>query len=153
MLTEAQKTALAADIAANDAEFGALPHNSDGAWEIKEAYNLPADPELLVWKTSVSVDEAMEVMVWTEFLALTEPQRNTLLDGLLSNHDFNPSLPNIRQGIAACLPEDEADGCRDALLAICKEPATRAEALLASGATRTFVGNLTYQDVMSAMGW
>jgi hypothetical protein len=159
-LTSEQLATLAADIAA-DSAFDNLPHNSDGAWAIAEAYNQPASPDWYVWKISVTTDETIDAMVWSEFLSLTVAQRQTLLDGILANHDFNPSLPNIRQGIAACLPVGSADGCRNALLAICSELATRAEKLFSSGgqgtaaspSTRAFVGSLAYQEVERAMGW
>lgn len=38
-LTAEQKATLAADVAANSAEFGSLPQNSDGAFVIAAALN------------------------------------------------------------------------------------------------------------------
>lgn len=170
MLTAEQQATLAADVAAHPEEFGELPHDSDGALAIAEAYNLPADPDCWVFLSSVDTDEVRKSLDWPEVLdattGLTELQRwgfNTLMH----NGSYNPSELNERMGLLQIFPAGMSN-TRANLLDDAVRKATRAEALLKVAATgpaggdgsaknksaiAVFQGLLSYQDVKLAMGW
>ena len=135
-LTDAQLATLAADINANSAEFGSIPHNSDGAFEIAAAYNTDANPAFVVWKTSVSIDEIMNNgFVWTAVDGLTNGKAR-IWEWMFGGEDksINPSKPNIRAGIAEVWKGTAADlAVQATVLGHCKRPATRIEALFATG--------------------
>lgn len=162
MLTTEQKALLAADIQA-DANFASLPHNSDGAYAIADAYRLIASPDFIVWRTQVTQDEIMQNgFDWTQ-VDNTTVGKARIWEWLFNNESkaINPSKLNVRAGI------DDAWKGTAAMLAVraaiyvhCKRAANRAEKLLAAGAGTDaspaimgFEGDLTYQDVLSAMGW
>lgn len=162
MLTTQQQAILATDIAADPA-FAALPHTSDGAYEIAAAYNLPISPNFIVWKTRVTLDEIMQNgFDWTQVDNATVGKAR-IWEWMFANEAraIDASKLNIRAGI------DEAWKGTAAMLAIrasvythCKRAANRVEKLLASGtgtdatpATMGYEGDLTYQDVLQAMGW
>lgn len=72
MLTTTQSTMLAADIAA-DPVLNALPHNSDGAFEIARVYNLPANPLFYVWRSDASVDDIFDAITWASLTPVDVP--------------------------------------------------------------------------------
>jgi hypothetical protein len=162
MLTTEQKALLATDIAA-DPVFAALPHNSDGAWEIAAAYNLAASPDYIVWKSLVTQDEIMQNgFDWTQ-VDNTTVGKARIWEWMFNNQQrvINPSKANVRAGI------DEAWKGTAAMLAVraavyihCKRKANRAEKLFATGdgtdaipSTMGYEGELSYNDVKDAMGW
>ena len=162
MLTDAQKTALAADVA-NDPAFADLPHNSDGAYAVAAAYNLPASPEFIVWRTSVSQDEIMQNgFDWVRVDNLSVGKAR-IWEWLFSNQQraMNPSKINVRAGIDETWKGTAADlAVRAAVYAHCTRAATRAEKLFATGtgtvaspATMTQDGALSYNEVQAALGW
>ena len=154
MLTTAQLTALKADIAADPA-FADLPHNSDGAWAVAAAYNLPASPAWTVWRTAVEAKQLMENgFIWTAVDNLTVGKAR-IWDWMQSVGVINPSRPNVRQGLVDCFGAGSA--MVTAMLPYCKRTATRAEKLFAIGtgtdaspATMTFEGTMPYSDVEAA---
>lgn len=155
MLTPAQLTTLKADINA-DPVLAAHPNNSDGAFAIAVAYNLPASPVFRVWKTNVPTAVCKQAMVWTEFIGRSVGERDAWVF-MLSNGFINAADANVRQGVSDIFSGAGGAGSRTALLAISKRDATRAEKLFATGtgsdavpAVMSFEGNLTYQDVDSA---
>lgn len=161
-LTQAQKTALKADIiAATDQpmqDLEANPTNSDLAFAVAGLYNLQASPDYIVWKSNVTTVDIRAVLVWAEFDALSVSKQNAFLF-LCSNHVVNAALTNVRQGIASIFSGPGQAGNLAALIAIAKRLATRAEKLLkvagdgTSGtpATMGFEGQLSFQDVLAAM--
>lgn len=162
MLTDAQKTALAADVA-KDPAFAELPHNSDGAYAVAAAYNLPASPEFIVWRTSVSQDEIMQNgFDWVRVDNLSVGKAR-IWEWLFNNQSrsMNPSKINVRAGIDETWRGTAADlDVRAAVYAHCKRKATRAEKLFATGtgtvaspATMTQDGALSYNEVQAALGW
>ena len=162
MLTEAQKTALAADVA-KDPAFAELPRNSDGAYAVAAAYNLPASPEFIVWRTSVSQDEIMQNgFDWVRVDNLSVGKAR-IWEWLFNNQSrsMNPSKINVRAGIDETWKGTAADlGVRAAVYAHCKRKATRAEKLFSTGtgtdaspATMTQDGALSYSEVQAALGW
>lgn len=157
-LTPQQEADLAADVG-QDPKYDGMPQNSDTAFLIASDYNQPASPEFVVWRTSISADEINEACDWSEVVALTVNEM-LAFDLLKGQGSINPSKTSIRAAFSAIFPSNQQPNTNAALTAVAKRAATRAEALLATGAGSaaspgllTFQGNLSYQDVMKAMGW
>ncbi len=157
MLTAQQLLLVKAAIDA-DATLAAIPNNPDGAFAIADALNLPAVPEFIVWKTSVSIDEIMRNgMDWARVDNLSVGKAR-IWDWLGRLGTFDASRPNVRAGIDATWVGTTADlAVRAQVYTHCKRPATRAERILATGTgsnatpgTMTFEGDITYQDVLQA---
>lgn len=162
MLTQAQALALKADIAA-DPSFANSPQNSDGAFTIAAAYNQMATPAFIVWRTSVMQDEIMQNgFDWVQVDNLTIGKAR-IWEWLFANEGrvMNPSKPNVRAGIDECWKGTaQMLAVRAIVYGHCKRSASRVEKLFATGAgsdaapaTMTFTGDLSYQDVLTAMGW
>lgn len=162
MLTQAQALALKADIIADPA-FASVPPNSDGAFTIAAAYNQPATPAFLVWRTSVTQDEIMQNgFDWVQVDNLSVGKAR-IWEWLFANEGrvMNPSKPNVRAGIDECWKGTVAMlAVRAIIYGHCKRNASRAEKLFATGAgsdaspaTMAFTGDLSYQDVLTATGW
>lgn len=159
MLTAAQLTALRAYIDA-DPVLAATPNTHDGAYAIAEALNLPADPAVIVWRTSVTQDEIMQNgFDWTRVDNLgVGPAR--VWEWMFGNEQrtINPSKLNVRAGIDAVWKGTAADlAVRAAVYVHCRRTATRLEALFATGtgteaspATMAVEGNIGYLDVYNA---
>jgi hypothetical protein len=125
---------------------------------VAAAYNQPAQPGFVVWKTSVNPDEIMRNgMDWTRVDNLTVG-RARIWDWLTRLGSFDPSKPNIRAGIDAAWVGTAQDlAVRAIVYTHCKRAATRAEKLFATGigtdaspATLGFEGYLTYADISQA---
>ncbi len=152
MLTPEQLVILAADIAADPALVNAYDE------DVAHAYNLPAAPEWIVWRTAVEVDEIMRNgMDWTQVDNLTVGKAR-IWDWMTRLGTFNASRPNIRAGIdAAWVGTAAMLAVRAQVYTHCKRSATRAEKLFSTGAgttaspaTMAFEGVITYQDVSAA---
>jgi hypothetical protein len=157
MLTAEQTALLKAAIDA-DPVLSALPNNTDSAFEIAYQFNQPANPAFIVWKSNVSVDEIMRNgMDWARVDNLTVGKAR-IWDWMTRLGAFNASKANIRAGIDAAWVGTAADlAVRATIYTHCKRPATKAEALLATGTgsdaapgTTTFEGALSYQDAFNA---
>ena len=156
-LTTAQLQALKADIAA-DPVLNALPKNSDSAFEIAMAYNLPAVPSFTVWKTSVSIMAVGQAMLNSDVANLTTANTNRLsVLGEYSGGAFNPSLADVRSGFNDIFSVAGAATTRANLLALWRRFATRIEKLVATGtgsdaspAQLVFEGTINYGDVLNA---
>lgn len=167
-LTSAQKTTLKADIIADPA-FNGLPNNSDGAFVIAVAYNLPAAVDFWVWRTSVGKHELVQAtgrtgttFIWNGvgFIGRSQGEISAWAELFNSTLACNPSLPNVRQAFL-----DIFSGTGNAALnrthldVVARRKATRAEKLFSSGlgldtsagaATMGYEGTLSYQDVEAA---
>lgn len=163
MLTQAQLTALAADINANSAEFGSIPHTSDGAWEIAAAYNLEANPAFVVWRGQMPVtDIEQNGFAWNQ-LDSVPAAKYRIWERLTASGYINPTKPNVRQGILDFCKDNSnttITALRDSILPHLKRNALRVEKLFATGTgtsaspgTMEFEGTLSYNDVKDAMGW
>jgi hypothetical protein len=155
MLTTAQLQALGADIAA-DPVLSVLPNNSDGAFQIAQAYNLAAAPAFIVWRTNIPTSDVKKAIVWTEYIGRSVGERSAF-ELIISNGIVNSADANIRQGFTDIFSGPSGAQTRTNLTALAKRSATRAEKLFASGtgsdaspATLTFEGTLSYQDVQDA---
>ena len=129
-LTSAQLQVLATNMAAS--EFAGLPHNSDSAATIAQAYNLPASPNFTVWREDVGVQEIKSNIVWADYVAAT-PGVQLAFEFMIAEGMVNPSDPNIRQGFAAVF----SGVTLTQLTAMAKRLATRAERLFATGTGTT----------------
>lgn len=159
MLTPAQKTALAAHIAASP-DLNSIPNSWDGAYAIAEMLQLPASPAFIVWKTAVSQDEVMQNgFDWVLVDNLTVGKAR-IWEWLFDNEGstINPSKANVRAGIAECWKGTAPMLAQQAVvLGHCKRAASRLEKLFATGvgsdaspATMTVEGSINYNDVYEA---
>lgn len=159
MLTPAQKTTLAAHIAASP-DLNAIPNTWDGAYAIAELLQLPAEPAFIVWKTRVTQDEVMQNgFDWVLVDNLTVG-KGRIWEWLFDNESstINPSKANVRAGIAECWKGTAPMLAQQAvILGHCKRQASRLEKLFATGAgsdaspaTMTLEGSINYNDVYEA---
>lgn len=162
-LTSAQQAALKADILA-DPVLAAYPDDSDGAFAIAAAYDLPAVPDYWVWRTMVTEHEITDEVSpesttwsWVAYIARNPGEHNGWARMFNSSETINPSLPQVRQGMADIFSGGTGSAQRAHLLAVAKRKATRVEKLFATGtgvqatpSTMTFEGSLTYADVLDA---
>jgi hypothetical protein len=156
-LTTAQLATLKAAILA-DPVLAAMSPTTDGAADIADAYNLPASPAWIVWRTSLDLNEVMENgMDWTRCDNLSVGKAR-IWDWMRQLARVNPSKLNIRTGIDAVWVGTQADlDVRAMVYTHCKRAATRIEKLFSTGtgttavpATMAFEGNISYQDVQAA---
>ena len=174
-LTLAQQATLKADIIA-DQILSQKPMNSDGAYDIAAAYNLPAAVDYYVWKTSISTSDIFDQITWANFTPQDVPDgtqtwanRSLACQGkqfnvqtILTGRDsINPSKANIRAGLQDALtglPSGASGANKSAgwtnVNAVLYRKTTRAEKLFATGNGTTgspsllgYEGNISYQDV------
>jgi hypothetical protein len=160
MLTTQQLQTLKTAILADQA-LAALPVNDDTAFAIADAFNLPASPAFVAWRSSVPVEEIMSNgFVWTEVDGLSVGKAR-IWEWMADLGTINPSRANIRAGIDNAFQGAGAGpvAMRAAIYAHCKRNVTRAEKLYATGtgtdvspATMGWEGSLTYQEVRQARG-
>lgn len=160
MLTPQQAATLQTAVLA-DPVLSQLPPSADNAFAIADAFNVAATPAFIVWKTDVSIDEIMRNgMDWARVDNLSVGKAR-IWDWLGRLGTINAARPNVRAGIDATWVGTAADlAVRAAIYVHCKRGATRLEKLLATGtgtdavpATMGYEGTISYQDVLSAMGW
>lgn len=133
-LTPAQAQTLAAAIAA-DPVLNAIPLGSDGDAAIAAAFNLAASPDFYVWRTNVPKSQVKDAINYTTFISRSQAERDAFTF-MMSDNMINPSLPNIRTGVADIFSGSGAVPIaqRDALTAVFRRKATRAEKLFANTA-------------------
>lgn len=163
-LTLVQLQALKADIAVG---FPGQPNTSDANDAIAKAYNLVAAPDFWVWRTSVfeseytrSTSEDATTWSWTAFIARSLQEQNAWARMFMGGQSgANPSLANVRQGIADIFSgnTNNAPAQRTHLLAISRRRATRFEKVFAVGtgsaaspAVMALEGTVSYQDIENA---
>ena len=160
MLTPQQAATLQTAVLA-DPVLSQLEPSADNAFAIADAFNMPTAPNFIVWKTNVSIDEIMRNgMDWARVDNLSVGKAR-IWDWLGRLGTINAAKPNVRAGIDAAWVGTAADlAVRAAIYVHCKRSATRIEKLLATGtgtdatpATMGYEGSITYQDVLTAMGW
>jgi hypothetical protein len=154
-LTPAQLLTLKAFILA-DPILNAFPNTSDGNFALTQELNKPAVPPFIVWRESISANELIKAMVWTEFIARQPGERDAWMF-LTAQGTINAGDPNVRQGIQDMFSGPGGVQTRTNLIAVAKRAATVAEKLFATGVgtdaspgTLVVVGNLTQQDVETA---
>lgn len=131
-LTPQQRTALAADIAADPALAALKAQGSLGG--LAGAYNLPASPAWTVWRTSVPVDDIMRNgMDWARVDNLTTGKAR-IWDWMGRLGTLDCRQQNIRAGIDATWVGTAADlAVRATVYTHCKRAATRFERLFSTG--------------------
>ena len=159
-LTPAQQATLKTSIQADPA-FNSLPQNSDGAYAIALAYDLPATPNWTVWKSNVTINEVGKKFNGAELAGLTtgnQTRLQTIAQYMAGG--VNPSLLDNRQFFDDVFSGAGGTNTRAALLILWKRLANRSEKLFSTGtgsdaapATMTVEGTLSYSDVQQAMGW
>lgn len=160
ILTTQQQATLRADIQ-GDPVLSLLPHTADSAFEIAAAYSAIPSPAWIVWKTSTTRQEILQNgFDWTRLDNLSVGKARIWSD-IFVNGELNASKLNVRAGIEAVWVGTAADlAVRATVYGHCKRAANRIEKLMSTGtgsyaspATMTVEGNLSYNDVLSAMGW
>lgn len=162
-LTTQQLQTLKADILA-DPTLSAQPNNSDGAFAIAAAYNLPASPDFWCWKSSVSKDDLVgatgpdgTVFDWTAYIGRTAAEKSAFTEIFSSAGLVNPSRPNVRQAFTDIFSGAGGAGNRTHLASVSRRKVTRLEKLFATGTgstaspgTMAVEGGVSYQDVETA---
>lgn len=159
MLTESQRTQLAAHFRANadQAVIDALATRNDT--ELTRLYNMPSP--LYAWRSLVTQDEiTMNGFDWVEVDNLSVGKAR-IWEWLFLNapRSINPSLPNVRAGIVECWKGTAAKlAVQAAVLAKCKRLATLAESIFVTGvgtigdpALLGFEGLISIEDVGRAL--
>jgi len=155
-LTIEQKQLLSTYINAN-AEWAAMPKNSDTAYFLAQELNRPFATTFIVWRTNVDPSEIMRNgLDWTRVDNLTVGKAR-IWDWMTSLGSLNPSKANIRAGIDATWVGTAADlAVRAVVYTHCKRQATIVEKLLSTGtgteaspAIMGYESPISYQEVES----
>lgn len=154
MLTDAQKTALLANIQITPV---ALTLYTDGNLSgLADFYNEPAAPAFTVWKSSVSAEEIMRNgFDWTRVDNLAVGLAR-VWEWMFQFGTIDPSRANIRAGIEQVWKGTAPDlAVRAAVYVHCKRPASRIERLFATGTgsdavpgTMVYEGPLNFGDLI-----
>lgn len=165
-LTTAQNAAIKADILANP-DLNAFPNTVDGAYEMAVVYNKIASPDFIVWKVRLHEQDITSltsaentVWSWPAFITRSVGEQAGWARMFNGTYTINPSLTQIRNGIADIFSGGTGATQRTHITAISKEKATRIEKLLsdltggvgttAAPATRVLVGDISPQDLYTA---
>lgn len=163
MLTPAQLSTLKALILADPA-LNAHPNNADGNLAIAQALAAIASPDYWVWRSFVSDQEMYEgtgdggtSWSWSSYISRSQGERDAWRQMVNMAGGLNPSLANVRAGIADIFSGAGGASQRTHLLAVGRRKANRAEKLFATGtgstaspATMTVEGTLSGDDVQAA---
>jgi hypothetical protein len=135
-LTQAQLLTLKNAILADPALAGEVAAGATG--DIANAFNLPAAPEFIVWRTSITREEcSTDGFDWAQVDNLTVGQAR-IWDWLFADGSANPAEPGVRAGITECWKGTAAKVLvRDFVLGKCKRTATRLERLYVTGTGTT----------------
>jgi hypothetical protein len=125
-LTPAQRATLKTAIQAEPALAAALAAGND----IAVADWLNAATAFVVWRSSVTPRELMEVFIWTEVDALTAGKAR-IFDWMSRLPSIDAGVARFRNGLSDCF--GSASATYTAILPVLKRTATRAESLLANG--------------------
>jgi len=123
------KTAINADPAFNE-----LKLTTDGRYAIATAFNLPATPDFIVWRSAISTYDVRSVLVWSEYDNLSISKQNAF-QFLNSNGFVDARLINVRTGIGSIFSGPGQAGNLSTLTVISKRKATRFEKVVATGPT------------------
>lgn len=170
MLNPAQLASLKAAILA-DSSLNSQPNNPDGNLAIVQAMAADASPDYWVWKTFVpdqeiysAVSPAGTSWSWTEYIARSQGEREAWRQMVNMAGGLNPSLANVRAGVADIFSGGSGAKQRAFLLALSRRKANRAEKLFAAATaggsgsrgstgnpdTLTVEGTLSVDDVQAA---
>ena len=134
-LTQAQKNALAADIVVNRASIA--EGDTAGAADF---YNAVASPDYWVWKDRLTEHDIVEqtspdgtVWSWTAYIARSQGERDAWVRMFNGTFSINPSIPQVRNGIADIFSGPSGAAQRAHLLGMGRRKATRIEKLFSTG--------------------
>jgi hypothetical protein len=163
MLTAAQLQALKSDLAAN---FPTLQDEEAAA-----QYNVPANPDYWVWRSFVPDSEIYAATSpdsttwsWTIFIGRSQGERDAWRQMVNMAGGLNPSLANVRAGVADIFSGAGGVNQRAYLLSVGRRKSTRGEKLFATATaggagqrgstanpdTMGFEGLITAADVSQA---
>ena len=138
-LTQAQKDILAADIIVNRALIA--EGDTIGAADF---YNAVASPDHWVWKDRLTEHEIVEqtsadgtVWSWTTYIARSQGERDAWVRMFNGTFSINPSIKQVRDGIADIFSGAGGATQRAHLLGMGRRKASRIEKLFAVGAGTT----------------
>jgi hypothetical protein len=163
LLSKAQRATLKASIDV-DPTFGPLANTNANADLIVAAYNSLAVPDWIVWKSLLTEHQIVEqtssantVWSWTDYINRSQAERDAWVRMFNGTFSINPSIAQVRQGIADIFSGPSGANQRAHLLAMGKRKATRLEKLFATGlgtdaapSNLVVEGNLTQDDVTAA---
>lgn len=142
-MTDAQKIALKADIAANmntvdvggsPVQINQVPNTGDTNPAVADWYNLPAAPAFTVYKKLVSTSDVGDNIVGTELAGLTSINLTRLQTVVaLSTGGLNPSLIDRRAFFDDIFSGAGGTATRAKLLILWKRTANRIQKLFSTG--------------------
>ena len=155
MLTETQRTTLAAHIRANTDPLVVDALAIGDTTKLAELYN--KDSAFIVWREAIQPSEYREAMVWTEIDGL-QVGKARIWEWITQQMTMaiDATKDNVRAGLGEVFPANQ--DTRGALLTLAKEAASVAESIYATGTgtdadpgIRDFVGNVTTTDIGRAL--
>lgn len=155
-LTLAQLQTLKANMAANNntiviggstIAIKDVAQTPDNAQAVADWYNLVGSPDYWVWRTTIFESEITRtttpdstVWSWTIYIARTQGERDAWTRLFMGGGSgMNPSLTNVRQGLADIFSGAPGAAQRTHLLAVSRRKSTNAEKLY--GVVATGPGN------------
>ena len=172
-MNSSQLAILKTNLAANTATIGGvqikdLEHTDDNAQAIVDWYNVVASPDYWVWRTSVSELEFTRgvsvdgtVWSWTTYIGRSQGERDAWARLFMGGGSgSNPSLSNVRQGVADIFSGAGGATQRTHLLTVARRKVTRGEKLFVAVATgpgnddvANNRGNTTNPDLLGFEGF
>ena len=150
-LTTAQVAVLRANILADPVLIAKCVPFGDGPFDIAVAYNLLKSPLFTVWRTRVTNDELGDAMNGTEVTGLTSIKLQSLqVLSAYSGGTQNMGRLDRRAAFDAVFSAAGGVITRASMLIVWKRPATRSEALFATGTgTDAVPGALVVEGALS----
>lgn len=151
-LSPAQATALRTNILASEFAAQCQPFG-DGPTDIASAYNLPASPAFVVWRTNVTVSEIGNAWVGTDIdgMSALNMQRLQLLLASSPSGVFDMSRADRRAGFENPFGASASNPSRVAMRAAWQRNVTRFERIYTSGTgTAATPGALGVAGVLTA---
>ena len=133
--------------------------------EMANWFNVTSFPDYYVWKTLLTETDIVSLVStdattwsWVDYIATSVAEKMAWERIFNGTYSINPSLPQVRDGIAQIFSGPQGANQRAHLLAMGKRLATKAEQLYATGSgtsespsTMDFEGNLTNTDIARAL--
>ena len=154
-MTPVQLSAVGAAIRANPLFFanGSAVYASND--EVSEYLNAPADPEVLVWRKTISGQDIVSAVSAEEVSALSGAKMNVWMGYL--NAGVDATQANVRHGLRTVVFGESSQSWL-ALLSLLRRPATRLEAMFSAAADEGRVteidgARLNQSDIPTALGY
>ena len=155
MLTPAQLLTLKAAILA-ETNAGLVALRDAGATGAMAEWLNTTHPTFIVWKDRLTLADVREAWTWTEIDSLTQPKQFQFTQ-MFASGAVDVGKAAIRQGLQDIFAGAALAISRAAIIAAAKRPATRAEAIFATGTgsfgspgVLTFSGAVSDYDVIQA---